>query len=71
MAATSELELFCSLPGWQHYGNRIEKTFNFDAFSAAARFVGRMADDAAVAGPPLTSAAIASRLRSPLETTAP
>ena len=36
MAATSEVELFCSLPGWQHYGNRIEKTFNFDAFSAAA-----------------------------------
>jgi hypothetical protein len=35
MAATSELELFCSLPGWQHYGNRIEKTFNFDDFSAA------------------------------------
>jgi 4a-hydroxytetrahydrobiopterin dehydratase len=50
MAATSEVELLCSLPGWQHYGNRIEKTFNFDAFSAAARFVGRLADDAAVAG---------------------
>ena len=49
MATTSEVELFCSLPGWQHYGNRIEKTFNFDDFSAAARFVGRMADDAAVA----------------------
>jgi hypothetical protein len=28
MAATSEPKLFCSLPGWQHYGNRIEKTFN-------------------------------------------
>jgi len=50
MAATSEVELFCSLSGWQHYGNRIEKTFNFDDFSAAARFVGRTADDAAVAG---------------------
>jgi pterin-4a-carbinolamine dehydratase len=50
MAATSEVELFCSLPGWQHYGNRIEKTFNFDDFSAAARFVGRMTDDAVVAG---------------------
>jgi len=48
MAATSEVELFCSLPGWQHYGNRIEKSFTFDHFSAAARFVGRMAD--AVAG---------------------
>ena len=52
MATTSEVELFCSLPGWQHYGNRIEKTFNFDDVSAAARFVGRMADAdaAAVAG---------------------
>jgi 4a-hydroxytetrahydrobiopterin dehydratase len=50
MAATSEVELLCSLPGWQRYGNRIEKTFNFDDFSAAARFVGRMADDAVVAG---------------------
>ena len=73
MVAISEVELFCSLPGWQHYGNRIEKTFNFDDFSAAARFVGRMTDDAAspAASPPLTSAAIASRLRSPLGTTAP
>jgi pterin-4a-carbinolamine dehydratase len=50
MATTSEVELFCSLPGWQRYGNRIEKTFDFDAFSAAPRCVGRMADDAAVAG---------------------
>jgi pterin-4a-carbinolamine dehydratase len=50
MATTSEVELFCSLPGWQYHGNRIEKTFNFDDFSAAARFVGRMADAAAVAG---------------------
>ena len=47
MATTSEGKLYRSLPGWQHYGNRIEKTFNFDDFSAAARFVGRMADDAA------------------------
>jgi pterin-4a-carbinolamine dehydratase len=50
MATTSEVELFGSLPGWQSYGNRREKTFNFDDFCAAARFVGRMADDAAVAG---------------------
>ena len=50
MATTSEAELFRALPGWQRYGNRIEKTFNFDDFSAAARFVGRMADDAAIAG---------------------
>jgi pterin-4a-carbinolamine dehydratase len=49
MATTSEVKLYRSLPGWQHYGNRIEKTFDFDDFSAAARFVGRMADDAAVA----------------------
>ena len=50
MATTSEVEPVCSLPGWQHFGNRIEKTFNFDDFGAAARFVGRIADDAAVAG---------------------
>jgi pterin-4a-carbinolamine dehydratase len=49
MATTSEGKLYRSLPGWQHYGNRIEKTFDFDDFSAAARFVSRMADDAAVA----------------------
>jgi hypothetical protein len=36
MATTSEAELFRALPGWQRYGNRIEKTFNFDDFSAAA-----------------------------------
>ena len=52
MATTSEAELVCSPPAWQGDGNRnrIEKSFNFDDFSAAARFVGRMADDAAVAG---------------------
>ena len=50
MTTTSEAELFRALPGWQRYGNRIEKTFNFDDFGAAARFVGRMADDAPVAG---------------------
>ena len=50
MTTTSEAELFRALPDdWQRYGNRIEKTFNFDDFGAAARFVGRMADDAAVA----------------------
>jgi len=26
MATTSEAELFRALPGWQRYGNRIEKT---------------------------------------------
>ncbi|HEV2928209.1 MAG TPA: 4a-hydroxytetrahydrobiopterin dehydratase [Propionibacteriaceae bacterium] len=50
MTTTSEAKLFRALPGWQRYGNRIEKTFPFDDFGAAARFVGRMADDAAVAG---------------------
>ena len=50
MTTTSEAELFRALPGWKPYGNRIEKTFNFDDFGAAARFVGRLADDAAVAG---------------------
>lgn len=50
MTTTSEAELLRTLPGWQRYRDRIEKTFNFDDFGAAARFVGRMADDAAVAG---------------------
>ena len=50
MATTSEVESACSLPAWQGDDNRLEKTFDFDDFSAAARFVGRLADDAAVAG---------------------
>jgi 4a-hydroxytetrahydrobiopterin dehydratase len=50
MAITSEAELLRSLPGWQRRGNGIERTFNFDDFSAAARFVGRIALDAAAAG---------------------
>ena len=36
MATTSEAEFFRALPGWQRYGNRIEKTVNLDDFSAAA-----------------------------------
>jgi pterin-4a-carbinolamine dehydratase len=36
MTTTSEVKLYRSVPGWQHYGNRIEKTFNFDNFGAAA-----------------------------------
>jgi hypothetical protein len=36
VATTSEAELFRALPGWQRYGNRIEKTFNFDDLSAEA-----------------------------------
>jgi pterin-4a-carbinolamine dehydratase len=50
MATTIDAELFRALPGWQLHGNRIKKTFPFDDFNAAARFVGRMADAAAVAG---------------------
>ena len=50
MATTSEVDSACSLPAWQGDENRLEKTFTFDDFSAAARFVGRMADAAAVAG---------------------
>ena len=50
MTTISEAELFRGLPGWKRNGNRIGKTFNFNDFGAAARFVGRMADDAAVAG---------------------
>jgi pterin-4a-carbinolamine dehydratase len=50
MTTTSEAEPVSSLPAWQGDGNRLEKTFKFDDFSAAARFVGWMADDAAVAG---------------------
>ena len=63
MTTTSEAEPVSSPPAWQGDGNRLEKTFKFDDFSAAARFVGRMADDAA--------AAIASPLRSPPGATAP
>ena len=48
MTTTSEVEPVSSPPAWQGDGNRLEKTFNFDDFSAAARFVGRMADDVAV-----------------------
>jgi pterin-4a-carbinolamine dehydratase len=61
MTSTSEAEFFRALSGWQRFGNCIEKTFNFDDFGAAARFVGRMADDGAVAvvRRPSTSAAIA------------
>src|SRR5829696_10138447 len=50
MTTTSEVEPVSFPPAWQGDGNRLEKTFNFDDFSASARFVGRMADDATVAG---------------------
>jgi 4a-hydroxytetrahydrobiopterin dehydratase len=51
--ATTDVELFRALrdlPGWQRHGNGISKTFHFDDFGAATRFVGRVADAAAAAG---------------------
>jgi pterin-4a-carbinolamine dehydratase len=50
---TTDAELLRALrelPGWQHHGNHIKKTFHFDDFAAATRFVGRVALDAAAAG---------------------
>jgi 4a-hydroxytetrahydrobiopterin dehydratase len=38
------------LPGWQRHGNSIQRTYRFDDFDAAARFVGRVAEAAAAAG---------------------
>jgi 4a-hydroxytetrahydrobiopterin dehydratase len=51
--ATTDVELFRvlrELPGWQRHGDSIKKTFQFDDFGAATRFVGRVALDAAAAG---------------------
>jgi len=51
--ATTDVELFRALqnlPGWQRHGNHIKKTFHFDDFAAATRFVDRVALDAAAAG---------------------
>ena len=48
--ATMEREFLGTLPGWQPHGNGISRTFHFDDFGAATRFVGRIADDAAAAG---------------------
>ena len=48
--ATIEGEFLRTLPGWQPHSNGISKTFHFDDFGAATRFVGRIADDAAAAG---------------------
>jgi pterin-4a-carbinolamine dehydratase len=50
MATTSKEQRADSLKAWRGDDHRLEKSFNFDDFSAAARFVGRMADDAAIAG---------------------
>jgi 4a-hydroxytetrahydrobiopterin dehydratase len=48
--ATVEGAFLRTLPGWQPDGNGISKTFRFDDFGAATRFVGRIALDAAAAG---------------------
>ena len=48
--ATIEREFLRTLPGWHPHSNGISKTFHFDDFGAATRFVGRIADDAAAAG---------------------
>jgi 4a-hydroxytetrahydrobiopterin dehydratase len=47
--ATIEREFLGTLPGWQPDSNGISKTFHFDDFDAATRFVGRIAVDAAAA----------------------
>jgi pterin-4a-carbinolamine dehydratase len=38
------------LAGWHRHGNTISKTFRFDDFATATRFVDRVALDAAAAG---------------------
>lgn len=38
------------LPGWERHGNRIQRTYRFDDFDSATRFVGRVADAAAATG---------------------
>jgi 4a-hydroxytetrahydrobiopterin dehydratase len=51
--ATTDVELFRALrdlPGWQRHGNNIRKTFHFDDFAAATRFVDRVTLAAAAAG---------------------
>ena len=50
MTISSEAEVLRSLPSWQRYGTPTQQICSFDASRAAARFVGRMAADAAVAG---------------------
>jgi 4a-hydroxytetrahydrobiopterin dehydratase len=51
--ATTNVELshaLRDLPGWQRHGSNLKKTFHFDDFAAATRFVDRVALDAAAAG---------------------
>jgi pterin-4a-carbinolamine dehydratase len=48
--ATIKEEQIRNLPSWQLHGDGISRTFHFDDFGAATRFVGRITLDAAVAG---------------------
>jgi pterin-4a-carbinolamine dehydratase len=50
--AIVESESLRTLPGWQPDSDGISKTFHFDDFGAATRFVGRIADDAAAGRQP-------------------
>jgi 4a-hydroxytetrahydrobiopterin dehydratase len=53
MAATDEeaqARALDGLPGWQHHGDNIWKTYQFDDFATAVLFVGRVADATAAAG---------------------
>jgi pterin-4a-carbinolamine dehydratase len=47
--ATIEDEHVHALPSWQLRGDGMSRTFHFDDFSVATRFVARIASDAAVA----------------------
>jgi pterin-4a-carbinolamine dehydratase len=47
--ATIEQEQVRALPGWKPRGDGISRTFHFDDFATATRFVDRIALDAAVA----------------------
>jgi hypothetical protein len=52
--ATTDAELSRSLralPRWQRHDDGISRTFQFDDFRAATRFVGRIADAAAARRP--------------------
>jgi 4a-hydroxytetrahydrobiopterin dehydratase len=48
--AAIEGEFLRTLPGWKPDSNGISRTFHFDDFGAATRFVDRIAVDAAAAG---------------------
>jgi 4a-hydroxytetrahydrobiopterin dehydratase len=48
--ATIEGAHIRTLPGWEFHDDGISKSFHFDDFAAATRFVGRIALDAAAAG---------------------